>query len=82
MHGLGATPETVNSYVSFVSEGSDATENAGNQGLIRCVDDTEIWIKNDTCEEEFFIRVVAYASGSPSTSVTCSATEIAGCALP
>jgi hypothetical protein len=71
-HGLPATPEIVTSYVSFASTGSDVTENAGNQGRIRCVDDTEIWIKNDTCEEDFFIRVVAHASGSTHADCTCN----------
>lgn len=70
-HGLGATPETVSSYVSFASKDSDFTENAGNQGRIRCVDDTEIWIKNDTCEESFFVRVVAQASGNTHTTCSC-----------
>lgn len=70
-HGLGATPEIVSTYVSFKSEGSDLTENAGNQGRIRCVDDEHIWIKNDTCEESFFVRVVAQASGETNTAESC-----------
>src|SRR5690349_7197763 len=32
VHDLGSTPETVSTYVSFNSTGSDLTENAGNQG--------------------------------------------------
>src|SRR5688500_13049513 len=43
-HGLGTTPELVQSYVSFSSKGTDLTENAGNQGRIECVDDQEIVI--------------------------------------
>jgi hypothetical protein len=70
-HDLGATPEVVSTYVSFQSEGSDLTENAGNQGRIRCVDDEEIWIKNDTCEESFFVRVVAQASGATNMTRRC-----------
>lgn len=72
VHGLGTTPEFVNSYVSFASENSDVTENAGNQGRIKCVDDYEIIIKNDTCEEDFFIRVAAFASGTADTPVPCA----------
>jgi hypothetical protein len=71
VHGLAATPELVTSYVSFAPDESDVTENAGNQGRIRCVDDTEIWIKNDTCEKNFFIRVVASASGETHTDCSC-----------
>ena len=72
VHYLGATPEIVTSYVSFSREGTDVTENAGNQGRIRCVDDEEIWIKNDTCEEAFFIRVAASASGEMHTDCSCA----------
>ena len=71
-HGLGTTPEIVNTYVSFSSKGGDETENAGNQGRIKCVDGEQIVIKNDTCEESFFIRVVAQASGATTTPNTCA----------
>jgi hypothetical protein len=71
-HHLGVTPELVVTYVSFNAEGSDVTENAGNQGRIQCVDDDDIWIKNDTCEEDFFIRVAAYASGATHTACSCT----------
>jgi hypothetical protein len=81
-HGLGTTPEIVNTYVSFRSKESDVTENAGNQGRIKCVDSEQIVIMNDTCEEEFFIRVVAYASGAADTSIECRTGEIGGCAVP
>src|SRR6187402_3029753 len=47
-HDLGVTPEIVNTYVAFKPEGSDVSENTGNQGRIKCVDDREIVIKNDT----------------------------------
>jgi hypothetical protein len=70
-HGLGTTPEVVVSYVSFSDDDSDVSENAGNQGRIRCVDNTDIWIKNDTCEESFYIRVVAVASGTLDTACSC-----------
>ena len=71
VHGLGTTPELVQSYVSFERTGSDVSENAGNQGRIECVDDTEIVIRNDTCEEQLFIRVVAHASGSATSEKAC-----------
>lgn len=70
-HGLGTTPEVVVTYVSFDSSGSDVSENAGNQGRIACVDNTEIWIKNDTCEEDFYVRVAAWASGTSDAPCTC-----------
>ncbi len=81
-HGLDTTPEIVNSYVSFERSGSDVTENAGNQGRIKCVDSEQIVIKNDTCETDFFIRVVAYASGAVDTSTDCRTLKSDGCTLP
>lgn len=73
-HDLGTRPEIVLSYVSFSPNGvaqSDVTENTGNQGRIVCVDANEIDIVNDTCEEDFYIRVSAYASGEGSTEAVC-----------
>lgn len=73
-HDLGVRPEIVVSYVSFSSNGvgaSDVTENTGNQGRIECIDAKEIDIRNDTCEEGFFVRVTAYASGEGSTEEVC-----------
>jgi hypothetical protein len=70
-HGLETTPELVVSYLSFDREGTDLTENAGNQGRIYCVDNSDIWIKNDTCEEDFYVRVAAWASGTLDTTCTC-----------
>ena len=81
-HGLGTTPEIVNTYVSFERRGSDVTENAGNQGRFKCVDSQEIVIKNDTCEEDFYIRVVAYASGSGGDSTDCQTLKDDDCTLP
>jgi hypothetical protein len=80
-HNLGTTPEVVTSYVSFTALGSDVTENAGNQGRIKCVDDYEIVIKNDTCEDSFFIRVAAHASGASSTGQHCLDVDSDGCGL-
>ena len=84
-HDLGTTPEIVTSYVSFERTGSDVTENAGNQGRIKCVDSEQIVIKNDTCEDGFYIRVVAYAGhapGSGDTSTRCRMLESDGCTSP
>jgi hypothetical protein len=71
IHDIGYTPDLVNSYVSFTPEGSDVSENAGNQGRIKCVDDHQIIIKNDTCEETFYIRVVAYAPLKKHAACSC-----------
>jgi hypothetical protein len=74
VHDLGTRPEVVVTYVSFSEFGtdlSDVTENTGNQGRIKCVDAHEIDIVNDTCEESFYIRVVATASGEGSTETSC-----------
>jgi hypothetical protein len=75
VHDLGTRPEVVTTYVSFSKSGtehSDVTENTGNQGRIKCVDAHEIVVMNDTCEEGFFIRVTASASGEGSTETPCA----------
>jgi hypothetical protein len=81
VHDLRATPETVTTYVSFHRTGADLSENTGNQGRIKCVDDREIVIKNDTCEDSFFIRVVAQATGSVTTGETCASFHDDACPL-
>jgi hypothetical protein len=72
-HGLGATPVTVDIFVSFCeqlqscSKTSDKEKpnnvalSAGNQSLIEAWDDEIIRIRNDTCENNFYVRVVALA---------------------
>lgn len=80
-HDLGYTPDIVVSYVSFSQEGSDVSENAGNQGRIKCVDDHEIVIKNDTCEEDFWIRVAAYAPLKKHARCSCSERDDNGVCL-
>jgi hypothetical protein len=75
VHELGTRPEIVTTYVSFSADGtqhSDVTENTGNQGRIKCVDAHEIVVMNDTCEEDFYIRVTATASGEGSTETPCA----------
>jgi hypothetical protein len=75
VHGLGRAPTLVQTYLAFSHEGTskgDVTENAGNQGRIQCVDAHEIVVTNDTCEEDFYIRVVAISTGKESPDVFCS----------
>lgn len=65
IHGLNVIPELVQTYVSYSEVGIinyNVTENAGDQGLIECVDDRVIVLKNNTCIEEMWIRVVATAT--------------------
>jgi hypothetical protein len=69
-HGLGVTPLTVLTYVSFdkngtSGRGNEVTENAGNQGHIECVDSQVIHIMNNTCEENLHVRVTASGQTSP-----------------
>jgi len=70
-HYLGVVPLTTQTFVSFSSNGTDdagggdVTENAGNQGRIVCVDSDVIMVKNDTCEDSFYIRVIAYGKQLP-----------------
>lgn len=79
VHDLGFAPRFVDTFVSFTSTGTgdgDVTENAGNQGRIRCVDAHEIVVVNDTCEENFFIRVSAWAVGTESDDGTLCQKEL------
>jgi hypothetical protein len=71
IHNLGFTPEYVQSFVSFEPDSSDFSENAGNQGRWECMDDRQIVIKNDTCEEKFYVFVTAYGSGELHAPCTC-----------
>jgi hypothetical protein len=77
-HDLGVTPLLVKAYLSFRDvgtndhDGGSVTEIAGNEGPLECVDSHVIVVKNDTCENGFFIRVVAIgASPSSSPDVKC-----------
>jgi hypothetical protein len=71
-HDLGFAPKFITTFVSFTSKGTangekgDVTENTGNQGRVLCVDAREIILLNDTCEEDFFVRVSAWAVGTES----------------
>ena len=77
-HDLGVTPLLVKAYLSFTKlgtndqDGGSVTEVAGNEAPVECVDSHVIVVKNDTCEKNFFIRVVAIgASPSSDTAVKC-----------
>jgi hypothetical protein len=66
IHDLGTTPPIVMSYVSpskHPFKDNNASENAGNQGVIELVNSEMIQIRNDTCAE-FYLRVVAYSAGT------------------
>lgn len=69
-HGLGITPGSVQTFLAFTPNGTNGkaagsvAETAGNQALIECVDSQVIVLKNDTCEQGFFVRVFAVASPS------------------
>lgn len=69
-HGLGVTPLDVTPYLSFKavgthdSGGGSVAPSAGNQSLIDCVDSRFIVLRNDTCEEEFYVRVTARDKGT------------------
>lgn len=73
-HDLGFAPKFVDTFVSFGRHGTgngekgDVTENAGNQGRVLCIDAREIILLNDTCEDDFFVRVSAWAVGNESTN--------------
>jgi hypothetical protein len=66
-HELGVKPYFVTSYLSFTAKatngngGGSFTEAAGNEVAFQCIDSHSIVIKNDTCEESFFVKVVAAA---------------------
>jgi hypothetical protein len=52
-------------------DSGDVTQNAGSAGLITCVDDNVIIVKNGTCEKGFFIRVTALATGKTTGFAEC-----------
>lgn len=77
VHDLGFSPEIMQSFVSFRAEGSDASENAGNQALWKCVDDKEFVVRNDTCQD-FYIVVSAYGSGTQHAPCECNTRKVDG----
>jgi hypothetical protein len=64
-HDLGVKPLIPKVYLSFSAIGTNdkgggsITESAGNQALIDCYDANYIVVRNDTCEPDFHILVVA-----------------------
>ena len=72
-HGLKTAPHTVDIFVSFreqLTPGGDTTSktnpnnvapSAGNQAVIEVWNDEMIQIRNDTCENNFYVRLVAVA---------------------
>ncbi len=72
-HGLGRPPASIDIFVSFreqlVADGdtddktrpNNVAPSAGNQAVIEVWDDEMIQIRNDTCENNFYVRVVALA---------------------
>jgi hypothetical protein len=66
-HNLGITPFLTQPSLSFARYGTHGGEDgsislpAGNSTLLDCVDSQVIVLRNDTCEEGFYVRVVAIA---------------------
>lgn len=64
-HDLGFIPAVVNVYLSFEAHGTNGNDagsispSAGNQSLIDCWDAHVIEVRNDTCEDGFYIFVTA-----------------------
>ncbi|HEY6080644.1 MAG TPA: hypothetical protein VIW29_17640 [Polyangiaceae bacterium] len=57
--------------MSFTATGSDSADSPGNQSRWLCVDDHEVVIRNDTCEE-FFISVTVSGTGEQHAPCTCA----------
>jgi len=70
-HELGFTPESMQSFVSFTKEGSNVSENTGNQGAWVCVDDEKFVLRNDTCQD-FYVFVSASGSGTLHAPCRCA----------
>jgi hypothetical protein len=71
LHGLKSAPDHVAIFLSFaekpLSSGSNLALAAGNQAVIERVDDTVVWVRNDTCAH-YYLRVelstVAWDAGA------------------
>ena len=62
-HGLAQVPVLVKSYLAFEktpldTEHGNTAESAGNQVIIEAVNDEFVVVRNDTCEEDFWLRLV------------------------
>jgi hypothetical protein len=80
-HELGFTPLIVKVYLSYDKHGTNnmeagsVAESAGNQDLIQCVDSHVIDIRNDTCEDDFFITVRATGRDPTDLGDECTRTQ-------
>lgn len=75
-HGLGKIPYDASILVSFCeqpftedddeckSKSHNAAPSAGNLGLFEDWDEEKITIRNDTCENNFYVRIVILADQS------------------
>lgn len=75
-HGLGKVPYEAPIYVSFceqpfndasdkcLSKSNNVAPSAGNLGLFEAWDAEKITIRNDTCENNFYVRIVILADPS------------------
>ena len=63
-HGLRQTPLVVQSYLAFVpnplpgDRNGNTAETAGNQVIIEHWNEEYVQVRNDTCEDEFYLRLV------------------------
>lgn len=66
-HNLGVTPGLIQPTLSFAEHGTNGGKDgsiswpAGNSTLLDCVDSSVIVLRNDTCEDGFYVRVFAMA---------------------
>lgn len=86
-HHLGFVPAVVNVYLSFEAHGTNGSgagsisPSAGNQSLIDRWDAEAIEVRNDTCENGFYILVTATGevpAGGAADSDDAAATNGAG----
>lgn len=77
-HHLGVTPKLVKAYLAFNEHGTNNAEagsfaeTAGNQSLYNCVDSNVIILRNDTCEEHFYVKLVAEGASEWDLGDECS----------
>jgi hypothetical protein len=71
IHDLGFSPVFHGSTVSFDAEPRDWSENVGNQGRWKCIDDHEVVIENDTCED-FFISITLWGPDDVHNRCSCA----------
>lgn len=91
-HGLGKIPLAAPVYVSFceqlipggnddcISKSNNVAQASGNLALYEEWDEEKITIRNDTCENNFYMRVVIFADEDATTSNEGGATGEGGTA--